>query len=73
MDIPLITPKTTLNNKNEFYVDVQNTTFIDRAYMKLFPKVVLKDWEQGKCKELLDDIKSKNEELDVERQRLRSL
>jgi hypothetical protein len=41
MDIPVIKPRTTLNNRNEFNVVIGKTAGIDIANMSLFPKPVL--------------------------------
>jgi hypothetical protein len=45
MDLPLIKPKTTMNNKNEFSVNIEKIAPVDVADMAFFPKNILKDWE----------------------------
>jgi hypothetical protein len=52
MDLPIIRPKTTLNNKNEFNVNIEKIAKIDVADMNYFPKTILKDWEETTMKEL---------------------
>ena len=52
MDLPIIKPKTTLNNKNEFNVNIEKTAQIDVTDMHYFPKTILKEWEETTMKEL---------------------
>jgi hypothetical protein len=41
MDIPVIKPRTTYNNRNEFNVMITKTAGVDIADMSLFPKPVV--------------------------------
>jgi hypothetical protein len=54
MDLPLIKPKTTMNNKNEFSVNIEKTSAVDVADMELFPKTILKEWEQNSINEIME-------------------
>jgi hypothetical protein len=38
MDLPVIKPRTTVNNKNEFNINIENTAGTQQADTSLFPK-----------------------------------
>lgn len=40
MDLPMIKPRTTVNNKNEFNVKIEKTAGVEIANMSLFQKVI---------------------------------
>eukprot|EP00347_Sterkiella_histriomuscorum_P006380 403352981 len=76
MDLPLIKPKTTLQNKNEFNVNIEKTAQLagDHADMSLFTKHILMEPENAdRLKELQDQVKLKRQELDAEKKALKAI
>lgn len=62
MDLPVIKPRTTLSNKNEFNVNILKTAEVDVADMSLFPKTILHDVEESQFSEIrsrIDQLKQK--------------
>ena len=57
MDIPVIKPRTTVNNKNEFNVVIQKTAEVDIADMSLFDKPLLQDAKET----LIADLQAQKE------------
>ncbi|CDW73783.1 UNKNOWN [Stylonychia lemnae] len=76
MDLPLIKPKTTQNNKNEFNVNIESTGQVQNGAsdMHLFPKLVLQEPDTAKSlSDLQEQIKLKKQELDQEKRALEEI
>ena len=67
--MPVIKPRTTLNNKNEFNVEIERRfqgTFV--ADMSLFPKPLLREAEEGELSHLKKQIDELKKQLQAEKQ-----
>ena len=67
IDIPVIKPRTTVNNKNEFNVAIEKTSAFDVADMKLFKKPVKEQADDEILTKLRQSIQDKRKELLKER------
>jgi hypothetical protein len=73
-DLPVIKPRTTVNNKNEFNVEIDRR--LDHngapltADMSLFPKPLLKEAEETEFSQLRQQIDDLKKQLQVEKQKL---
>jgi len=75
MDIPVIKPRTTYNNRNEFNVLITKTAVgvSDTANMTLFPKPVLVEAQQTILADLRAEIESLKNDLKTEQDVLNRL
>ena len=67
IDIPVIKPRTTVNNKNEFNVAIEKTSAFDVADIKLFKKPIREQAEDESFIKLRQSIQDKRKELLKER------
>lgn len=68
VDLPVIKPRTTVNNKNEFNVQIEKIEGIDVADMSLFQKTIMSEKaDEDALKELQEKVKEKMAELEKER------
>lgn len=73
MDIPVIKPRTTYNNRNEFNVIITKTAGVDTANMTLFPKPVVTEAQQTTLADLRAEIESMKKDLKSEQEALETL
>lgn len=73
VDLPVIKPRTTVNNKNEFNVAITRMSEFEVADMKFFDRPVLVQAEEEFLKAMRLSIAQKREELKKEREKLHEL
>lgn len=73
MDIPVIKPRTTYNNRNEFNVMITKTAGVDTANMTLFAKPVVTEAQQTTLADLRKEIETMKQDLKNEQEMLDSL